>query len=536
MTTELEALQQAMARYADEQLERLFQANKAPVSTIRKDGAEFTDGKRRVRSKPKCNLAASAAPWRNVTVLRKQDDSLFYDMAAHAVGYPHSTSRALAQILSRRLDARLPAGLRDTTTEAARNRTTIARYNLEFPEKDNPEHKLFPRDARNGSPTRKKDAGQLNAFWDYRELNKSVEPLQSNWIQADNDNYNDPGREEGDPQTLERDVEAELETRPNENESIARFTAPTVAHETRQAGLITGPRLSDCGYCMATTSPLMREMKIPVGGDVECMVTYTAVMKKGNRTVTTERHKLVMIDDLKKTDSWSIYRIGDLRFAPDKTKNHYRGQVTHYRDDGRWFPAKDQYGTPYGPKSTGSNLDNFEPLYPRKRKGDVTFLSPAARAKQRANKDKPIPCPMMTDEMLEAFRRKQQANGKPANDNEHHDGLPYDVDSADELQFGYTFGKKYTAPDDSEPFDDLLERRQTLAVVKARLSPQARLVANIVVQTDETDTVAQNYADVGAVLATGRKNVSGRTLIRHGQNAVSDAAKEIGSLLQDFAA
>jgi hypothetical protein len=36
-----------------------------------------------------------------------------------------------------------------------------------------------------------------------------------------------------------------------------------------------------------------------------------------------------------------------------------------------------------------------------------------------------------------------EANGKPANDNRKHDGLPYDVKSADELQFGYAFGTKY---------------------------------------------------------------------------------------------
>jgi hypothetical protein len=58
----------------------------------------------------------------------------------------------------------------------------------------------------------------------------------------------------------------------------------------------------------------------------------------------------------------------------------------------------------------------------------------------------------------------------------------------------------------------------------------------MVVQTDETETLAQNHAEVGAALATVRKNASGRTLIRHGQKAVSDAAKEIGVLLQELAA
>jgi hypothetical protein len=58
----------------------------------------------------------------------------------------------------------------------------------------------------------------------------------------------------------------------------------------------------------------------------------------------------------------------------------------------------------------------------------------------------------------------------------------------------------------------------------------------MIVQTDETETLAQNHAEVGAALATGHKNTSERTLIRHGQKAAGDAAKEIRTLLQKLAA
>ena len=138
-------------------------------------------------------------------------------------------------------------------------------YGAEYPEKDYPEHTLWPRDPRNASPTRKKNAKHLVAFWDYRELNKSFEPLQSTWGHADNNDYdslreeddaNDDRREEGDAKKPERDVEAELETRPNETELVACYDLPTVKYTSRQVGLITGPKLSDCGYCMAPTSPL----------------------------------------------------------------------------------------------------------------------------------------------------------------------------------------------------------------------------------------------------------------------------------------
>jgi hypothetical protein len=532
------------------------------------DGNEVTDDKCRFKTKPKCNLAPSTAPWRNFTISREPDDSLFHDMAAHAIGYQHSTPIAIAHILQDRLDAWLSAGLRDTTTEALRNRVTIEKYNVDFPEKDNPDHTLFPRESRNASPTRRKDAGLLNAFWDYRELNNSFESSQSNWRQADNDNYGEEDREEGDLKKPERDAEAELEMRPGVNELISRYDVPTIKYKIRQVGLITGPKLSDFGYCMAPTSPLIREMTVPVDGDVECIgfrkdnlseyVTsaHAALPKRGVRRTQKQidayvdrlaKPELLNIDDLAKDRKWTIYQVGGLRFSPLRTKHHWRGQLTHYRDENnndRWFPAKeDDYGTPKGPeikedvKAAKGSIDAaWSALHPANKR-EVVYLPSAERAKQLANKSKPIPCLPPTDELLEAFRLKLHSNGTPANDNQHHDGLPYDVDSRDQLQFGYAFGTTRTDVSDSEPFDDVTERKSVLTALNAGLSSQARLVANMVVQTDETETVAQNYVQVGAALATGRrKTPSERTLMRHGQQAVNEAAKEIGAILQQLAA
>ncbi len=446
----------------------------------------------------------------------------------------------------------------DLAEEAWRNRFRIERYNAEFPENENPEHTLWQRGSRNASPTRKKDAGQLNAFWDYRELNKSVEPLQSNYLQADNDNYDDPEREEGDAEQPERDAEAELETRPGLNELVDRYSAPAVQYETQQVGLITGPRLSDCGYCMAPTSSFIREMKIPVSGDVECIgfhkdrlleYEHAARMSLAGLGIRRTRKQinayvdkiakpeLLNISDVAKDRKWTIYQIGDLRFAPYRTKHHYRGQVTHYRDNGRWFRAKeDEYGTPYGPKSKGSDDAAWVPRHPRTSESSVVMLSPAALAKQWANEDKPLPCPLPTDEALEDSRRKLEANGKPANDNQHHDGLPYDMESADELQFGYAFGTKYPETSDPEPFDDVVERKSLLAALNARLSPQARRVAPMVVLTDETEMLAQTYEEVGVALHAGRRNASVSTLKRHGKLALANAAAEINKIRQELAA
>jgi hypothetical protein len=518
------------------------------------DSAVFIDDKRRVRTKPKCNLAISTAPWRDFTILRKPDDSLFAHMAAHAVGYQHSTPRALARNLTCRLDTPVPSGLLDAATEALLSRAKLERYNAEFPESKNPEHTIFPRDARNCSPTRKKDAEQLNAFWDYRELNKSVEPLQSNWMQADNDNFTDPEWEEGDLKKPLRDPEAELETRPNLTELTARWDLPAVQYETRMVSTVDYPRLIEPGYCLTCGKT---EMKIPLSGDVWCIGFHkdkllehdasarNALPKRGIRRTQKrindyadriETPELLNISDVARDRKWTIYQMGSLRFAPYGTERHRRGQVTHYRDNGRWFSAKeDEYGTPYGPESKGSNDNVWTPLHPRTTERVVTLLSPLARAKQLANKPNPIPCLPPTDEELEAFHLKLIVNGKPANDNQQHDGLPSDVESKDELQLGYAFGTS-SADEPAEPSDDVAERRQTLTELNARLSPQARLVASMVVQTDETDTLAQNYAEVGAAIATGHRKPSERTLMRHGQQAVSGAAKEIGTLLQELAA
>jgi hypothetical protein len=421
-------------------------------------------------------------------------------------------------------------------------------------------------DARNASPARKKDAAQLNAFWDYRELNKSVEPLQTNYIQPDNDNYGyDPDSVEGDMKKPMRDAEAEWEMRPSPEEMAVLYDVPTVQYKTRQVGFI-GPKLSDCGYCRAPTSPLIREIKFPVAGDVEVFgfhrdgaahnksLGIKATQKQIDKFVKrqhkngTKQHnvhirawvdhawkpRILNIGDVDKSRKWAFHRIGDLFFALDRTKEDSTGAITGYTgSNGKLVRVKDEYGSPYGPKSRGSNPDNWKPLWARTSESNVVMLSPAARAKQQANRGKPIPCPPPADE-IEAFRRTLEANGKPANDNRHYDGLPYDVDSADELRFGYAFGKTYAVSNNPEPFDDVVERKQLLAAVNSRLSPQTRRVANMVVQTQETETLAQNYADVGAALANG--NASERTLIRHGQKAVSDAAKEIGTVHQELAA
>ena len=73
---------------------------------------------------------------------------------------------------------------------------------------------------RNASPKRKKNSRAISALLQYMALNKSTLPLQTNYLKADNDNDRYAEREEGDPQQLLRDTEAEMEMRPSPAEMM----------------------------------------------------------------------------------------------------------------------------------------------------------------------------------------------------------------------------------------------------------------------------------------------------------------------------
>jgi hypothetical protein len=157
-------------------------------------------------------------------------------------------------------------------------------------------------------------------------------------------------------------------------------------------------------------------MKIPVGGDIErakISENDRVLYEKFARKVLRDKGMMASKANIRNfvgSMNPPIYRIGDLFFATERSR-YFRGQVTHYRSNGRKCPAKDRYGTPYGPKSMGSNDANWKQLYPR------TTMSSVVETKTRGDRYNPKPCPMTADEALQAFRLRLEANGKPANDN-----------------------------------------------------------------------------------------------------------------------
>ena len=277
--------------FVEKELDRLFKSDETHEFTIQQDGAIFINGRRRVRTKTKYT-AISESPWRDFAICKEAKASpdiqtCFRNGAAFRdVGNRHGflfAGTEFSQPECTGTDAKfrawlpqwrrfrdivksdwfwlfwqvwryvgrapfladvggntVPEGLRDTTKETARNRAKIERYNAEYPQKENPDSSIFPRKPRNASPKREQDEVVLNALWRYRELNKSFEPLQSS-----TERYDDEEREDGDP----KQPDAELETRPTENELIALYSVATVKYETRRCGVVDGP--------------------IPVSGDVE---------------------------------------------------------------------------------------------------------------------------------------------------------------------------------------------------------------------------------------------------------------------------
>jgi hypothetical protein len=398
-----------------------------------------------------------------------------------------------------------PPGLCDTTKEASRNRTKLECYRVDYPEKDYPEHTLWPRAPRNRGKAQK----HLQPFWEHRNLNQSTEPIQSNWLKSDNDNFEE--REEGDAPKPKRSFDAELEMRPSVNELASRWSG--VKYETWRVRT-SDIRLSEDGY-LCNPIDAYREMKIPVSGDVEVFGFHRSLGIKATQKQIDEfkrQHKngtkqhnahvwawvdhawkprILNIADVDKSRKWTLYRIGDLFFAPDRTKEDRKGAVTHYiGSNGKKIRAKDKYGSPYGPESTGS---------------DEKYWKRSAVA---------------------------------VNDNSEAD-QPGEVKSSEDFHvaaFGYAFGATSTACSTASFFDDVVERKQHLVAVNARLSPEALRVCNMVVSSDETEALAGSKANLGAALHIGRRALSESQARRRGDDAMNDTADKLAAVYQALAA
>jgi hypothetical protein len=203
-------------------------------------------GKRRV-IEPRCNATISSTARNNIkggitSAFRERAD-VGFDQCTHFrfrnFVIPSAANRfrcTIAWTPRSQFRERLPLWLpsffalpkvSDATETAAINRAKIALYDAEFPKSKFPEHKVFGRASRNGSP--QYDEETLKSLGEYINLHGSTEPLQSNFMIGQRSQ--------------------EMEMRPSPEEMADVWNVSSIKYEVRT---ITGPRN---GHCSATALP-----------------------------------------------------------------------------------------------------------------------------------------------------------------------------------------------------------------------------------------------------------------------------------------
>jgi hypothetical protein len=275
-----------------------------------------------------------------------------------------------------RFPVRLLPEVSDETKTAAINRAKIAVYDAEFPQSTVPEHKIFGRASRNGSPQYGDET--LKSLGEYIDLHGSTEPLQSNFMIGQRSQ--------------------EMEMRPSPEEMAEVWNDSSIKYEIRT--ISAAPPLSQCGFA----TPFYTVMKIPVSGVVKYWVKVKGVSedklrsRRGNEgenqeKIDSEVKELATFERVSfknRGSRWALCSIGGMRFAPlrhtDKNgRIVYIGQLMR---NGA-YDAQDKLVQPQALECPGSDKKFWAPLVPR----------------DQSNK-----------------------------------ALPYNVDSEDEMKFGYCFG------------------------------------------------------------------------------------------------
>jgi hypothetical protein len=206
--TELERLEHSMAespenisgKFVGNKLAGFFRSDETVVSVINGDGAVFTDSKRRVWGKPRCNVAISMTPPINtatgLTTWFKEQASL-----ADAAWTPMGRFRDLVQSdrfwWFWRFLGDMSVQISDDVNDALLNRARIERYNAEYPSDKHPDSRsngtgLIPGQWKKPKTISTKHADipeHLKAvLLDYYRAHRgSSELVQTNFFHGDND-------------------------------------------------------------------------------------------------------------------------------------------------------------------------------------------------------------------------------------------------------------------------------------------------------------------------------------------------------------
>ncbi len=446
--------------------------------------------KRRV-IKPRCNATISSTARNNIrggitSAFRERAD-VGFDQCTHFrfrnFVIPSAVNRfrcTIAWTPRSQFRERLPLWLpsffalsevSDTTNEAALNRAKIAVYDAEFPKSKLPEHKIFGRASRNGSPQYGDET--LKSLGEYIDVHGSTEPLQSVFMIGQRSQ--------------------EIEMRPSPEELAELWNDPSITYEVRT--ISAAPPLSQCGY----VTPFYSEMKIPVSGDVKYWVTASKSKlsedklqrRLGNKGASQEKidseikelARLEIVGFKNRGKSWALCSFGGMEFAPCRyTKNGrivYRGELT---DNGQ-YAAQDKLVQPQELECPGSDNKFWAPLVPR----------------ELSNK-----------------------------------ALPYNVDSEDELQFGYCYDPRSEPPKKNNESSDginpyvLLERKQMRDAYEGLLAPETLRVSEGLLG------LAKNRKEIGRALSDDQ-TLDEQTYERRGGAALNDTLKDITKVRQILA-
>jgi hypothetical protein len=337
------------------------------------------DGKRLVRTKPRCNRNASTAPWSTIQITKKFKDDCADEpepcshfrfrnfVIPSAVNRFRCTvtwtpvRRQFRDIVKsdwlwlfwqiwRFVDRvpfladiggnTVPEGLRDAT--ALPSRTRQEQYRIDHPENDS---EILTRKPRNASPTREKDPLRLNAWAEYRRLNGSLEPLQTSYGKTDGDSYeypDDAGTEGGEKPEAKYPLDSTFENRPSVEEMEAclanvvtmypmtflwHYIIVPVFHNIECIGFRKGiihdlkPAAIESMGAFARRQAASRRLHWPVAKYAYDEKQIGIVVDRMEKP----KQERLNVRDVDMSKPLSICRIGGLHFEPS-------GKLTHYQD------------------------------------------------------------------------------------------------------------------------------------------------------------------------------------------------------------
>jgi hypothetical protein len=584
MTTALEAFQQTNVQLPIGFAKRYFQQKNAELYDLDERGREddedeqddeqdtdgrvavceasFTDGKRRVRAKPKCNLARSMTPWRNFTILRKKEAAFdAWVMPSDGIWVLPLSRRRMRPRSGTASELRnlynLPKRHLDDAPEAAlMNRNRIEGYNVKCPANENPDSRgdgnvLIPNSWEKPDKQSTKHADipdNIKAVLldYYRAHRDSNEPEQTNFFYGDNDNA-----PKGDGESSERKVSlpvlSDWEVRPSVSEIMVAASGVQWSErpafidsmgKQRQAMVVPCWRENDVTRDLFSRTVNEIEWQKRADKHTEKMSAKdTLAYARDNRPAYTPPIRQLGKFSFCTSDhdaKDSRHRGELLTIQADSGVEHSarerlrKSKIVLTKEQSRQLKQAAQYRYAYLCRDNGVDPDEASTSH-------VSFLSDDERAKQSAEKAKHAkrwydrlptlkPDPAFFTSSITINAARALHNVKAANDNRIYSGLPRVLWNPT-----YITASKGSPLLDDGPEERLIENRSriNIQVAKAQLSSDEVLVLDSFMSSE-------SCTDLGR--KTGDEGKHERTQERNGKRRLIEVATKYASILDKMAA